>query len=228
MTDPIDPRLVGAIRRDREAAAPEEARAHVAARLAPFLPGQELPPRGAARAAAGGAHSTGLIALAFVVGGGVGALLHAALASSPAARLVYMDRPVGSASSVATALSPPQPSASGTGNSAGAPASPLQATESRTATRVGTPQLDAERALLDAARALLVSGETGPALDALDRHSRAFPRPMLGEEREALFVQALVRAGRYEEARTRADAFRRHAPSSLFLAAVDSAIASIP
>jgi outer membrane protein assembly factor BamD (BamD/ComL family) len=89
-------------------------------------------------------------------------------------------------------------------------------------------QLDAERALLDAARVALVSGDTDTALRALDQHSRTFPRPMLGEERDALFVQALVRAGRYDQARARAEAFRRRNPQSLFLTAVDAAIASIP
>jgi hypothetical protein len=51
---------------------------------------------------------------------------------------------------------------------------------------------------------------------------------MLGEEREVLMVQALVRAARYDEARARATAFRRTVPDSLFLSAVDAAIASIP
>jgi hypothetical protein len=51
---------------------------------------------------------------------------------------------------------------------------------------------------------------------------------MLGEERDALRVETLVKAGRYEEARARADAFRKATPKSLFLSAVAAAIASIP
>jgi hypothetical protein len=62
----------------------------------------------------------------------------------------------------------------------------------------------------------------------LERHEREYPKPILGEEREALMVEALVRAGRYDEARVRAAAFRRATPGSLFLSAVDAAIRSIP
>jgi hypothetical protein len=90
-------------------------------------------------------------------------------------------------------------------------------------------RLDAERALLDAARAALVSGDADTALRLLERHTRAYAaHPLLGDERDALFVQALVRAGRYDEARARAEALRRKAPDSLFLSAVDAALATIP
>lgn len=41
-------------------------------------------------------------------------------------------------------------------------------------------------------------------------------------------VEALVNAGRYVDARSRADAFHARSPKSLFTATVDSAIASIP
>jgi outer membrane protein assembly factor BamD (BamD/ComL family) len=89
-------------------------------------------------------------------------------------------------------------------------------------------QLDAERALLDDARSALGQGDAARALGVLERHERQYPHPLLGEERDALLVQALVRAGRYTEARSRADAFRRRAPNSLLLPAVDAAIGSIP
>jgi hypothetical protein len=41
-------------------------------------------------------------------------------------------------------------------------------------------------------------------------------------------VQALVAAGRYDEARVRANVFRKQTRDSLFLPMVDAAIASIP
>jgi hypothetical protein len=232
MTEPPDPLPLEALRRDREAAAPDDARARVASRLGLSLARPEPPRRSLSDAgtAGGGAHSTSLVALAFVLGGGVGALLHAGLARPPAPRMVDVERSAPSISSAAPALPYPQASASSTGGSA-VPVSPPPVTPAagiKPAPRTGIPQLDAERALLDAAHAALVGGEADTALDALDRHARAYARPMLGEERDALFVQALVRAGRYDEARGRAEAFRNRTPNSLFRPAVDAAIASIP
>jgi hypothetical protein len=91
----------------------------------------------------------------------------------------------------------------------------------------GPSQLAAERRLLDSARSELVGGEPNHALFLLDAHRTRFPRGRLAEERDALSIQALVKAGRNDEARTRARAFREHSPDSLFRAAVDSAIESI-
>jgi hypothetical protein len=226
MTDPIE-RAVEALRRDREAAAPDDARARIASRLALSLPRPESPRApSAAGAAASGAHSTGLVALAFVLGGGVGALLHAGLARTPAPQLVYVERSGPSSSATPSPPSPPVSAPSMEGSAV--PVSPPPGAGSKPPPHAGIPQLDAERALLDTARTALVSGESDTALAALDRHARAYARPMLGEERDALFVQALVRAGRYDEARTRAEAFRHRTPNSLFLPAVDNAIGSIP
>jgi outer membrane protein assembly factor BamD (BamD/ComL family) len=89
-------------------------------------------------------------------------------------------------------------------------------------------QLDAERALLDDARHALTHGDAARAVEDLRSHERTYSKPLLGEEHDALTVEALVRARRYDEARARADAFRRKTPGSLFMSAVDAAIASIP
>ena len=86
----------------------------------------------------------------------------------------------------------------------------------------------AERLLLDEARGALTSQEPDRALSLLSDHARRFAHPQLGEEREALAIQALVGTGRYDEARARADRFRTSAPNSLFLPAVDATLASIP
>jgi len=88
--------------------------------------------------------------------------------------------------------------------------------------------LAAERRLLDAARAALVGGDTALGMDKLARHTRQFPRGALAEEREALSVDALVAAGRYEEARRRADTFRVRYPGSLFAPSVSAALQAIP
>jgi hypothetical protein len=43
-----------------------------------------------------------------------------------------------------------------------------------------------------------------------------------------MWIEALVKSGRYGEARARADAFRKSAPDSLFSSVVESSLASIP
>jgi hypothetical protein len=228
MTDPIDLRSLEALRRDLEAPVPDGARARVTARLAPFLPASAPASREGPSSSmvVRGLPSKGLLALAFALGGGVGALLHAALVPKPAPLRVYIERPASSAPSAESPpLSQPPPESA---RMATATVSTSPTSEGRAAARPTISQLDAERALLDVARAALVGGEIDVAIAALDRHIHTYARPMLGEERDALFIQTLVRAGRYDEARTRAEAFRRSAPTSLFLPAVETAIASIP
>jgi hypothetical protein len=61
----------------------------------------------------------------------------------------------------------------------------------------------------------------------LGQHARRFGHGQLAEEREALWVQALVANGNTEEARTRAVQFRRHFPRSIQIEIVNAAIHSI-
>jgi hypothetical protein len=224
MSEPADPRYLEVLRRDREATAPDDARARLASRLGVSDPLPAAHAGAPANAARGGVHTVGLLALAFAVGGAVGAALHAGLASAPEPRVVYVERPAPAVPSVAP------PAATTSASSAAESAAPAAATAPLVvpSPHVRRAQLDAERALLDAARVALVSGDTDTALHELDRHARTYGHPILGEERDALFVQTLVRAGRYDDARIRAEAFRRRAPQSLLLPAVDAAIASIP
>jgi hypothetical protein len=84
--------------------------------------------------------------------------------------------------------------------------------------------LAAERALLDAARVALGRGEPDAALDAVARHAREFPNGRLTEEREALAVRALAKAGRVEEARARGVTFLEKYPRSLAGPAVRAAM----
>jgi hypothetical protein len=193
----------------------------------------------AVRASRLGARVLGWIGLAFVVGGGLGAAIHARLSNRPP-QVVFVDRvvpvaipqpsPEPSATSVAS--EPPAPSAASeppTPSAASEPPTPSAARlvrPSSSATRAS--QLIAEKVLLDEARARLVQGEPSRAIERLERHRRTFLNPLLAEERDAMWVEALAQAGRPAEARAHADAFRRAYPSSLFLATVDSAIASIP
>jgi hypothetical protein len=88
--------------------------------------------------------------------------------------------------------------------------------------------LAAERRILDAARRAVAGGRGADALAALDRHAREFPRGRLSEEREALWIQALIGTGRREEARQRASRFRRSFPRSLLLQAIEAALGNKP
>jgi hypothetical protein len=164
-----------------------------------------------------------LAGFAFVVGGAAGAALYAVFVPSPPPRIVYVDRiaappptrlpaPTSTPAEVDTPPSAPEPSAT---HSSSAPAG-------------RSSQLLAERMLLEEARTALAQGDAARAIDRLDRHRRTYPVPLLGEERDAMWIEALVKAGRYDEARARAAAFRKHAPHSIFSSMVESALESIP
>lgn len=88
--------------------------------------------------------------------------------------------------------------------------------------------LSRERTGLEIARTALTRGQSGAALDALERHARTFPHGRLAPERESLWVQALVSAGRYDAAREHAARFRRAFPGSMFQGVVDAALRAIP
>jgi hypothetical protein len=59
----------------------------------------------------------------------------------------------------------------------------------------------------------------GPAqaLDLINRHASRFPGSILGQEREVIAIDALVRLGRVGEARARAEAFAARFPTSAHL-----------
>lgn len=86
----------------------------------------------------------------------------------------------------------------------------------------------AERALLEVARTALARGQVDAALDRVQRHARRFPRGQLAEERESVWIQALVAADRAVEARQRAAEFRRRFPQSMLRPVAEAAVRSIP
>jgi hypothetical protein len=229
---PLDPSMLALLR--GRAAPTAAARMRVRARLAATVPGLGGPPPGGGPSGgpgAGGLSSAGglgtpLIALAaFVVGGGVGAAIYAALSRPPPPAIVYLERP---APETVEPAAPSDPTASTPApvDTLVAPRAVSAVPSSAAASRPSS--LAAERAVLDQARAALVEGAPERSLERLERHRHDFPRALLGEEREAMWVEALVRVGRYDEARSTADAFRRRWPGSLFLPAVRAAVASIP
>jgi hypothetical protein len=167
----------------------------------------------------------GVAVLAFLVGAGAGAALYGMLRPAPAPRVVYLDRPAARLESSSVAPAPAPVAEATSVASPGVPASVASTGPARAVSRVS--QLAAERTLLDEARTDLSAGDPSQALDLLERHRRTFPAPILGEERDALRVEALAKQGRGDEARTAAAAFRKRWPDSLFSSAVDDAVHSV-
>ncbi|MFT3707156.1 MAG: hypothetical protein QM817_05750 [Archangium sp.] len=81
--------------------------------------------------------------------------------------------------------------------------------------------LAAERALIEQARTSLTRQRAADAIAALTQHLTRFPRGELSEEREFLWIQALVTTND-ENARVRAADFRARFPKSIFLPAVEA------
>lgn len=110
-----------------------------------------------------------------------------------------------------------EPEAASSGAAQPAPASaPVRTPEERAS------RLREERSLLEGARRALAGGSVAPALTAIAEHEARFADGALVEEREALRVQALVRAERAEEARAALARFKARFPSSLFTPALDA------
>jgi len=84
-----------------------------------------------------------------------------------------------------------------------------------------------DRTLLDEAAAKLMAGDAKAALAALDEHARTHPTTAFAELREALYVEALARAGRTAEARDRGSRFFASYPASLLGPAVSDALGRI-
>jgi hypothetical protein len=230
---PVDPHDVELLRAETPAdpSTRERVRKRLAAAIpigAPGVGGPSAPdaPRGRPTASPGAALVAGRVVptVTFVLGGLAGAALYAAVVKQPPPGVVYVDRPTA-------AVAPPPPPSPTEAASEASPGPPVPSTRSAAhppSTKTPESQLLAERIILDQARAGLLQGDAARALRLTDRHRRAFSNPLLGEERDALEVQSLVKAGRYDEARARAAAFHKQAPGSLFSSVVDSAIESIP
>ena len=76
------------------------------------------------------------------------------------------------------------------------------------------PNIDAEIAAIDAARAALTTERSAEALTRVETYRRTFAAPHFTDEADAIEVQALAALGRKDEARSKADEFlTRHARS---------------
>ncbi len=220
--EPIDPELGALLDAERRATAPADALGRVWTRVA-----GGGPPGAGGRTPGGwlASHAAGVAVAAFFAGGLVGAGVHAALQKPPVERVVYVERPAPSGSRAVAPSSAPSPAPVTRDESAAPLPLPAPASSVR---GVASSSLSAERAVLDSARAALATGDSAKSLSLLEDHQRRFPRGQLGEEREALAIQALVTLGRYDEARARAARFRAAVPNSLFSPAVEASLSSIP
>ena len=84
-----------------------------------------------------------------------------------------------------------------------------------------------ESPLLDLARRRIEGHDPAQAMALLAQHARRFPRGQLEEEREALWIQALVASGDGERARARELEFRRRFPHSIQLYVVEAALSAM-
>ena len=103
-------------------------------------------------------------------------------------------------------------------------ASPAAPSQVREAPPVPRRDLARERALLDKARAALRASETRKALSLVSKHRGRFPHGALVEERESIWIRALVERGSVEKAKKRGARFLRRYPRSIHRAAVERAL----
>lgn len=85
-----------------------------------------------------------------------------------------------------------------------------------------------ERELLDVARAALARHRAAEALATAEQHAQKWPHGHLVEERDVVRIQALVMAGRRQDAERYAAQFRRTFPNSMLMPAVDAALSEGP
>lgn len=112
-------------------------------------------------------------------------------------------------------VAPPAPAAP-------APVSAAPSPSSETRARAATPsQLREESLAVLDARSALRSGNAARSLQLLGQASARFPRGALGQEREALTIQALAQAGQLAAAKRRAAAFLRAHPQSPYAVDVE-------
>ncbi len=85
-----------------------------------------------------------------------------------------------------------------------------------------------ELSQLEKARTLLSDGHAAATLALLRTHLARYPRSGLEQERQALYIKALVADDQMVEARQRAAAFVRRFPKSTLRGSVENAVAPIP
>jgi hypothetical protein len=158
---------------------------------------------------------------AFVAGTAFGIAVHR---SSPSLPSPTSTPPTSSATSTESVVPIEDKAAS---SSIAVPLPPV-VTASQTSTNddpsTQTGDLIRERELLDVARSAMSHGRPQDAIAAAKRHEKRWPKGYLVEEREVVWIQALVATGEYDEAKTHAASFHKKFPRSALTSAVDAAI----
>jgi hypothetical protein len=171
------------------------------------------------------------VVLTLPVGIAIGALGHAWVASrhavpqhaAPTALVVNRLEPaVATAPPVATVVAPAVVTPEPTAASLRAPR--RQVGPAKSNGHAGSRELSQ----LERARTLLSDGHAAATLALLRAHVARYPRSALEQERQALYIKALVAADQMVAARKRAAAFVRLFPKSTLRGSVENAVAPIP
>ena len=103
---------------------------------------------------------------------------------------------------------------------------PSRSTASALAPRVGgsASVVESHASLLERAWQAHRRGDHGAVLALVERDAKTHPTGVLREERDALHIDALLKLGRTDEARSRAATFSAHFPASLHRALVAPAM----
>ena len=236
-SQPLPPKVQALLDRERNLVRmPHELRDEIWTQLEAELP--SLGPSGARRPNI--AHSlrvasTGKLAIglvSFLVGGGGGLALHDSLISprqiAEPARALGPQQPVAApvrADLPAPAPAPAVRSATSKPSTRSKPtqASPLPKVEGAKASRFA-----AERTRLEIARTAVARGDGEAALVAIARYKSDFPDGTLAEESEVLRIQALLAAGRTEDAEAATRDFVAKYPRSLALPALRASFPDKP
>ncbi len=181
---------------------------------------------------AGATHASGMVGskavvsiagAMFIAGLGAGVLVgRTTLAPEPLPptvieRIVRVEVPVPAAPvpEIAPPSVPPPPQRKATATAHAEP---------KPAPLVADELLAQERELIDTARSALLHDDAAAAIATLQSHAETFPTGRLDEERESLWVQALVMKGESASARAKAAQFHQKFPRSLLGPTVDAAL----
>ena len=206
-----------------------EVEARLWAALAPLVPSRaavrSLEPVAAATRARPFGRLVGAkwpLAVAFTLGGVAGAALHATTSKpTEVVRVVQVAAPERAATEA------PPPAARSVPVAPLAPRHKVPAKLPPVASSQAVakdPAVAAERALIEMGRTALGRGQARAAYEAMVEHEQRFPRGRLGEERDAIRIQALVEVGQLAAARLLAEGFARDYPRSLLRPAIDRAL----
>lgn len=182
-------------------------------------------------AAGAGVGALGKTLITFVLGGLVGAGIHAAWPRDAASPRLALQAPSAATPTPApfaqaaplqapAPLPPPATATGDRGAHAGSAALPASSTRAARPEPDDSSTLARERQIIDAARSAIAGGHPSEGLTILARYRSEFARGTLAEERDALEIRALLALGRVDEARAAASRFYSTYPESMLSGAL--------